>query len=477
MSEFNYLSFELNQNEEKQIKKIDAEIDKKIQNLNLDDPQYWAYMEERNSKIFPIVDEARARTIKKYENRPHDLRFLLEKEIQEEGEIFFNPALEGEELKAARIRAKNDEIAYILPYLKILKKKSKEDYDAVITCIAKFVGLAEKSKTLSLMFSGKAASALTLARGKGKFEPIKKKLKIGDDVEIFTPKNVQKIGVGAAKAFRYILAEFTKHNAQNIPKDKIINRIFIDVKDFAEANGVKVNSDTAMKNFRRKLKDNLDILLTHKISWSEKVKGKKEHFPEMTWISAFKVGGDFIMIEVTQSMAEILTLLPLIYFPRALYGLDDRDFNTDAIGHAMTVHYCQENNVIRGTHNKMSVRKLLEYTSFPTYEELKEKKNSWERNVKEPFENCLEKLFQCGFLKDYKYCYAGDIEIADEEVRAGTIDSYEKFISLIVKFELNNFDSHEKRLAEITEKKIESIKKFRRSAKLRKKADNNTNDK
>ncbi|MDY6411338.1 MAG: hypothetical protein SPK88_08535 [Synergistales bacterium] len=476
MNEFNYLSFELTQNEEKQIEKIDEEIDRKIQDLRFDDPQYWVYMEERTSKIFPIVDKARARTIKKYENRPHDLRLLLEKEIQR-GEILFNPDLEGEELKAARNKAQNDEIAYILPYLKILKRKSTEDYEAVITCIAKFVGLAEKSKTLELMFSGKAITALTLARGKGEFDPKKKKLKIGDDIEIFTPKNVQKIGVGAAKAFRYILAEFTKKNARNMPKDKIINRIFIDVKDFAEANGVDVNSADAMKNFRRKLRDNLDILLTHKISWKETVKGKKEHFPEMTWISAFKVGGNFIMIEVTQSMAEILTLLPLIYFPRALYSLEDRDFNTDAIGHAMAIHYCQENNVIKGTENKISVLKLLEKTSFPTYEELKEKKNNWERNVKEPFENCLDRLWQCGFLKDYKYCYAGDIEIADEEVRAGTIDSYEKFISLIVKFELNNFDSHEIRLAEITEKKIESIKKFQKKRKTKKKADDNTNDK
>ena len=257
-----------------------------------------------------------------------------------------------------------------------------------------------------------------------------------------------------------------------MPKDKIVNRIFLNVKDFAEANGININSSDAMKNFRRKLKGNLNILLTHKISWNDKVKGKKEHFPEMTWISAFKPTGDLFMIEVTQSMAEILALLPMIYYSRTLYSLEDREFNAFAIGEAMCIHYCQENNVIKGTENKMSVLKLLEKTSFPTYEELKEHKWSWERYVKEPFENALDKLTQCGFLKEWEYCYAGGIEITDEEMRAGVIDSYEKFISLLVKFELNEFASHEKRLTEIVQKKNEDIKKFQLKNKNKKKSDN-----
>lgn len=317
---------------------------------------------------------------------------------------------------------------------------------------------------LSLMFSGKPINALGLARGKGKFDTASRILKVGD-ANIFAPENTQKIGVGAAKAFRYILAEFTKHNSQNMPKDKIINRIFLNVKDFAEANGININSSDAMKNFRRKLKGNLNILLTHKISWSDKIKGKKEHFPEMTWISAFKPTGNLFMIEVTQSMAEILALLPMIYYSRALYSLEDREFNAFAIGEAMCIHYCQENNVIRETENKISVLKLLEKTSFPTYKELKEHKMGWEQNIKEPFENCLDKLYQCGFLKDWKYCYAGGSEITDKEI----IDSYEKFISLIIKFELNDFDSHKKRLTKITQKKAEKIKKLQTKNNTKKK--------
>ena len=170
-------------------------------------------------------------------------------------------------------------------------------------------------------------------------------------------------------------------------------------------------------------------------------------------------------------MAEYLVALPLIQYPRSLYKLDDRDYNAFAIGEAMCIHYSQDNNVIRQTEGKLRVDTLLKYTSFPTYEALKEKGLSWEAHVKERFENALEKLYQCGFLKTRSYCYPGGIEITDEEVRAGAIDNYEKFTSLLVKFELNDFEDHETRVIEIVKKKAESAKKLQIKRKTTKKAD------
>ena len=494
------LDFELNEDDKTKIrnlkKTLHEKYDKNSTKDNLD-----TLMRDYFEKIELIYSKAHERALKYYEIHQDKILCALKQEIKNYATFLGSLDNSLEKIdKAIDLleiqEQKNSVIIEIAPYLEILKSNVPKDYEEIISFIdyafehrAEFFqeereAIKDNKKkaimpkislpptaALSLMFSGKQINALGLARGKGKFDPASRILKVGD-ANIFAPENTQKIGVGAAKAFRYILAEFTKHNSQNMPKDKIINRIFLNVKDFAEANGININSSDAMKNFRRKLKGNLNILLTHKISWSDKIKGKKEYFPEMTWISAFKPTGDLFMIEVTQSMAEILALLPMIYYSRTLYSLDDREFNAFAIGEAMCIHYCQENNVIKGTENKISVLKLLEKTSFPTYKELKEHKWSWEEKVKEPFENCLEKLYQCGFLKDRKYCYAGGIEITDEEVRAGVIDSYEKFISLLVKFELNEFNSHEKRLTEIVQKKDESIKKFQLKNKNKKKSDN-----
>ena len=338
--------------------------------------------------------------------------------------------------------------------------------------IETLINIAVENPLTQKMFSGKAINALARTRTIGYFEPLGGQLVV-DGVNIFSPESVQKIGVGTAKIFRYAVAEFTKHNEKNAKGEKIKQRLLLDVKDFAAANEVDITSIDAMKNFRRKLKNSLNTLLKSPVSWEEKIKGKEATFSGMNYIGAYDLKADTLNIEFTLKMAEYLTSLPLIEYPRSLYALDDREYNTFAIGESMCIHYSIDNNVIRRTEGKLKVETLLKVASFPSYEELKKHRWSWERKVKEPFENCLEKLYQCGFLKKWKYCYAGDIEITDKEMRAGAIESYEKFISLIVKYELNNYENYETRAKKIAEKKAEKMKKLKTKRKHKKKADNN----
>ena len=325
-------------------------------------------------------------------------------------------------------------------------------------------------KPLQPMFNGKPVNALGRAQTKGKFDIASGILNV-EGVNIFAPESIQKIGVGTAKIFRYAVAEFTSRNSSNAKENKANCRILLDVNDFATANGVDVTSIDAMKNFRRKLKNSLNILLTSNITWTEKIKGQERTYSGMNYIGKYDIKGNSLVIEFTISMAEYLTSLPLIKYPRSLYKLDDRDFNAFAIGEAMCIHYSQDNNVIRQTEGKLRVETLLKYTSFPTYEELKAQRRSWEERVKEPFENALDKLKQCGFLKNWEYCYAGGIEITDEEIKAGAINGYEKFISLILKFELNDYENSEIRALEIKAKKDEKIKKLQMKNKNKKKSD------
>ena len=368
----------------------------------------------------------------------------------------------------------------VIYYLDLLKDNAPQKYEEVINFIDyAFVHRTEfiqeeyeeienaiiktkfnRATPLSLMFSGKATNVLARARTKGKFDPATRAVTI-EGVNIFSPESVQKIGVGTAKIFRYAVAEFTKRNHQNATGEKINVRIFLDVEDFAKANGINIDSESAMKNFRFKLKKSLETLRYSGISWTEKVKGQPKSYSGMNYIGKYELKSNSLMIEFTISMAEYLTSLPLLNYPRSLYKLDDRDFNAFAIGEAMCIHYSQDNNVIRQTEGKLRVETLLKYTSFPNYEELKAQKRSWEERVKEPFENALDHLTKNGFLKDWKYCHNGGIEITDEEIKTGIINSYEKFISLIIKFELNDYDDSKIRAIEITEKKAEKIKKLK----------------
>ena len=335
------------------------------------------------------------------------------------------------------------------------KKKSTSDVEKDSGAVNREDNRKEVHNKIAPMFSGKLTNTLGRARTIGSKDAFGV-LKI-NGLNIFAPDNIQQIGVGTAKIFRYAVAEFTKHNRRNALKNEIRYRVFLDVKDFATANGVDINSINAMKNFRRKLSKHLETLRTAGVSWTEKVQGKEQRYSGLNYIGKYDLKGNTLEIEFTVTIAEYLTLLPLIQYPRSLYKVDDKDFNAFAIGEAMCIHYSQDNNVIRGTEGKLTVETLLTYTSFPSYNQLKLQRSGWEKNIKEPLENALDKLTQCGFIKKWEYCYKGGIEIPDDEMRLKNF-TYREFLSLVVKFEISNFSPHETRTIEIVKKKAQEEK-------------------
>lgn len=327
---------------------------------------------------------------------------------------------------------------------------------------------------ISLSHNGNAIEALALARGRGKIKPHTEILDV-NGVNIFAPECARKIGTGAVKIYRYAVSEFTKRNHCNAGNERLKLRYILDVKDFAEANSVDTSNADDMKNFRRKLKAALDKLLAVSVTWSEKIKGNLKTFAGMNFIGGYKLKGNELMIEFTLSMAQYLTSLPLIFYPRSLYAIDDRDYNAYAIGEAMCIHYSQENNVVRGTEGKLRVETLLKSTSYPSYEEIKANHWSWLQNVKEPFETALDKLTQCGLIADWVYCHEGGIELTDKEAAEIAERGYPYFTSLLVKYKLNDFAPHEERATAIQKKKAAQIAKAKRTKK-RKKDNSNNNE-
>lgn len=328
---------------------------------------------------------------------------------------------------------------------------------------AKYIG---KSSSIARSFNGDSIEALALARTKGKINPFSEVLDV-NGVNIFAPESALKIGAGAVKIYRYAVSEFTKRNHCNADNERLKLCYILDVKDFAEANGVDTDSPDDMKNFRRKLKASLDKLNTASITWTEKVKGQQKTFAGMNYIGGYSLKGNELMIEFTLSMAQYLVSLPVIIYPRSLYALDDRDYNAYAIGEAMCIHYSQDNNVIKDTEGKLRVETLLKSTSYPSYEEIKAQKISWEQRVKEPFEAALDKLTQCGLISDWVYCHEGGIELTDKEAAEIVEKGYRYFTELIVKYELNDFEPHEDRVTAIQEKKAAQLKKAKRARKTK----------
>lgn len=315
---------------------------------------------------------------------------------------------------------------------------------------------------LSLTYTGNALDVLAQARANGKIDPLSKVIKI-NGVDIFSPKSAFNIGVGTAKIMRYAVTAFTKLNHRNTTGERLKLRVLLDLKDYAQANGVDITSISAMKNFRHKIKVDLEKFKQAGATFTEKVKGKPTRYAGLNYIGQYDIKGDTIMIEFTLGMAEYLVTRPLMSYPRSLYSLDDRDANAFAIGEAMCRHYSIDSNVLRGTHGRLRVETLLQCTSFPTYDELQAQKSGWESNVKERFEKCLDRLYQCGFIKDWGY----DTETAE-------ISSYREFIDVILWYELNDFDDTATRAKAITEKRAEKMKKLTQSRQNKRKKKENT---
>ena len=316
---------------------------------------------------------------------------------------------------------------------------------------------------LAIMFNGKATSALGQARTIGKIDQVRKKLVVGD-ISIFFKnfKEISKLGVGEQKILRYIIAAFTEKNSHGTQNPQLRQRLFLSLNDYAKVIGANIDTEDRLKNFKKKLKKNLDNLKEDTtFSWTETIRGKDKNYANISFISGYKITKDAIVIEFSLSAAEYLVSLDtMIQYPRSLYAIDDRDYNAFAIGEAMNLHYSQYNNVVRGTEQMLNVMKLLEVTSFPSYEIIKNKRWGWVRNIKDPFENALDHLYQCGFLKDWSYSKAKGIKLTDEE--ASQITSYEKFVSLYIWYELNDYPVHKERADAIIEAKIKNAEKAKK---------------
>lgn len=317
----------------------------------------------------------------------------------------------------------------------------------------------------SLSFTGSALTALSKARTRGIVNPVTRdSLTIGD--VIIASSIASKIGIGEAKLLRYGVSAFTRENAQN--EKKPILRIHGDTRDFARANGVKIDPQPmatpeeqdkenrraakALENFVAKLGRNAETLKSNaSFSWTETIRGKSKAYSGISLIGAYKIDSDVIMLEFTQSAAEYMIQLPLSDTPRALYAVDDRKPNAYSIAQALISHYGIENNVMRNTERMLKVETLLKYTSFPTQETLKSKRWSWERLVKEPFEEALDELTRAGLLKDWRYSLSGMEELTEEQ--ATTILRYEQFASLYVCYELSGYEPHADRVRLIAEKR------------------------
>jgi len=261
-----------------------------------------------------------------------------------------------------------------------------------------------------------------------------------------------KIGISTHKLLSVAISQYTQ-NAHYSKSGKVIGndyRVLIPLEEYARALGYEIDerpdaqdrskekkrANEARKNARKRIKQDLDILLACKAEWQETVKKRDRDFGKMNFFDHVSIENGYIILDFgRQIIKEYLAHLPLTHYPLALLGVDGRKENAYQIGLAISDHYNNiSNHIGKGNPDLLSVKTLLEKTTLPTIDAVRNYRQSWEERIKEPFEQALEELHEVGFLENWEYRKAKDGELTDEE--AGQISSFEIFNSLYVHYSI-----------------------------------------
>lgn len=223
-----------------------------------------------------------------------------------------------------------------------------------------------------------------------------------------------------------------------------------------EAKAEKKRVNNVLKDVKKKIRKDLDILSSIELTWEETVRGKEGDFKAISIIGSKGISGNYIEVTFDPKMAGYLRQQSLTKYPIRLLRLDARNQTAYILGVKFSTHYNIDNNHKRGTEDKLRVKTLLKNLSLPTYETVKATRKSWEERIKEPFERALDELTKNEILKDWKYTGSKGIPLSDEEA---TTKNYAEWENFIVQFELYNPPNHNERMERKKIAKLNAAKK------------------
>ena len=375
-----------------------------------------------------------------------------------------------EHFRSMSVESYKNCFGFIVSYLNVqfeALKNDKKYTEKAISIVKERVALwYVEQKPYLPMLHGRATDAIACMTGR----PLEKNLitrtaSITRKEVKLVIKEIDKLsstlGVSTHKLLSTAIAKFTKLNHTGLDKREMrYPDADISVKEYAKLLGYDIEphktntledaekeakrAENALKEARKKINRDLDVLYSASVSWSEKVCGKSGDYMDVRLVEAKGIKNGFIKIRFSQTFANYLIKLPLTQYPTALLRVDERNGNAYSMGLAMTEHYNLDNNQIRGTAHLLKVSTLLGLTTLPTVDSASVKKVGWETRIKEPFENSLDALTACGLLEDWRYSKSNGVELTEEEATSFT--SYEEWADTLVYFSLKDAPDHTARL-------------------------------
>ena len=281
------------------------------------------------------------------------------------------------------------------------------------------------------------------------------------------------LGVSTDKLLSTAIATFTQQNDFRHTKTKEPRRdVSINLKEYAqllgydveehetgtpdEAEREKTRAKNQLDNARKAIKKDLDILQASTLTWEEPIKQSVRNFDRISLVTRTKLENGHIRIWFTPEIAGYLAERNLItQYPTKLLRISGRQPTAYYIGRKLSEHYNIDNNVIRGTNDRISIPSLLKVASLDSYEEVQKKdRGHWVERIKEPLEKALDTLTQEGVLRDWKYTHAKGVDLTEEE--AYSITSYEEYEKLYLHFTPADKVDHTERIEAKQEARAEA---------------------
>lgn len=182
------------------------------------------------------------------------------------------------------------------------------------------------------------------------------------------------------------------------------------VEELAELTNQPLETDRQREKFIERIYSSL-TQLKH-LYWQQSNKKKIKKFSDFLYKeivlveSTGKYNKNTFYLLFSESAARILAISPVCEsFPTNLFKAESRYSNAYEIGRKLISHTNIYNNRIKGNNCTLSVKKIIESTSIPTFEEIIEiqKRRDWKEKIKKPLERDLNNLLAVGVLSRWEY--------------------------------------------------------------------------
>lgn len=285
---------------------------------------------------------------------------------------------------------------------------------------------------------------------------------------------IGEIGTSAKKILDTSIVQLTQINTYRGDPLTINPTVEIDLKEYARANGYKVDPTPAatveeaqkdqariqdtLKDLKKTLERDIDNISSITRKFTE-TKGKNKGDWELKRIiSSGGVKRGVITINFDPQTARYLANSYITQFPTALLKHDNRNPNSYAIGRKLALHFSMDNNVLAGTNTTLAVATLLSAApEIISYEELKAKgRRDWKRLIKEKLEKALDDNINVGYLSAWEYHDPKtDRRITKDAAAALTWEQYSR---LMVDFAVIDAPDQSNRLQAKETAKLEAAK-------------------